>query len=90
DDSKRVCYVQGTELQLTNNEYMLISYFVKNKNISFTRENLIQNIWGYDYVGESRMVDDLVKRLRKKLKNENAEAEITTVWGYGYRMDDVM
>ncbi|MGL4336611.1 MAG: response regulator transcription factor [Turicibacter sp.] len=88
DDSKRVCYVQDVELSLTNNEYMLLSYLVKNKNVSFTRENLIQNIWGYDYVGESRMVDDLVKRLRKKLKSENADAEITTVWGYGYRMDD--
>lgn len=65
DDSKRVCTVNGAEMSLTNNEYMLLSYLVKNKNISFTRENLIQNIWGYDYVGESRMIDDLVKRLRK-------------------------
>ena len=90
DDSKRVCYVREQELQLTNNEYMLLVYFAKNKNVSFTRENLIQNIWGYDYVGESRMIDDLVKRLRKKLKSAGAHAEITTVWGYGYRMDDVI
>lgn len=53
DDSKRVCSVKDKELSLTNNEYMLLAYLVKNKNISFTRENLIQNIWGYDYVGES-------------------------------------
>ena len=88
DDSKRVCTVNGAEMSLTNNEYMLLSYLVKNRNISFTRENLIQNIWGYDYVGESRMIDDLVKRLRKKLKAMNAQVEITTVWGYGYRIDD--
>jgi len=88
DDSKRVCQVNENELSLTNNEYMLLFYLVKNKNISFTRENLIQNIWGYDYVGESRMIDDLVKRLRKKLKNAGSAAEITTVWGYGYRIDD--
>ncbi|MDO5793701.1 MAG: response regulator transcription factor [Turicibacter sp.] len=88
DDSKRVCTVNDTEVPLTNNEYMLLSYLVKNKNISFTRENLIQNIWGYDYVGESRMIDDLVKRLRKKLKSADAKVEITTVWGYGYRIDD--
>jgi len=88
DDSKRVCQVNDNELSLTNNEYMLLFYLVKNKNISFTRENLIQNIWGYDYVGESRMIDDLVKRLRKKLKNAGSSAEITTVWGYGYRIDD--
>lgn len=88
DDSKRVCSVKDQELSLTNNEYMLLSYLVKNKNISFTRENLIQNIWGYDYVGESRMIDDLVKRLRKKLKTFNSQVEITTVWGYGYRIDD--
>ena len=88
DDSKRVCTVNDVEMTLTNNEYMLLAYLVKNKNISFTRENLIQNIWGYDYVGESRMIDDLVKRLRKKLKAMNAKVEITTVWGYGYRIDD--
>ena len=88
DDSKRVCTVNDVEMTLTNNEYMLLAYLVKNKNISFTRENLIQNIWGYDYVGESRMIDDLVKRLRKKLKVMNAKVEITTVWGYGYRIDD--
>ena len=88
DDSKRVCSVKDKELSLTNKEYMLLAYLVKNKNISFTRENLIQNIWGYDYVGESRMIDDLVKRLRKKLKSFDAQVEITTVWGYGYRIDD--
>ncbi len=88
DDSKRVCTVNDVEMTLTNNEYMLLAYLVKNKNISFTRENLIQNIWGYDYVGESRMIDDLVKRLRKKLKAMNAKVGITTVWGYGYRIDD--
>ena len=88
DDSKRVCSVKDKELSLTNNEYMVLAYLVKNKNISFTRENLIQNIWGYDYVGESRMIDDLVKRLRKKLKSFDAQVEITTVWGYGYRIDD--
>ena len=88
DDSKRVCSVKDKELSLTNNEYMLLAYLVKNKNISFTRENLIQNIWGYDYVGESRMIDYLVKRLRKKLKSFDAQVEITTVWGYGYRIDD--
>ena len=88
DDSKRVCTVKGIEMPLTNNEYMLLAYLVKNKNISFTRENLIQNIWGYDYVGESRMIDDLVKRLRKKLKSMDTQVEITTVWGYGYRIDD--
>ena len=49
DDSKRVCSVKDKELSLTNNEYMLLAYLVKNKNISFTRENLIQNIWGYGY-----------------------------------------
>jgi len=88
DDSKRVCTVNDQELSLTNNEYMLLFYLVKNKNISFTRENLIQNIWGYDYVGESRMIDDLVKRLRKKLKKAGSAVEITTVWGYGYRIDE--
>jgi len=49
---------------------------------------LLEKIWGYDFIGDERIIDDLVKRLRKKLKDIDSQLEITTVWGYGYRMDD--
>lgn len=84
---RRVVEKNGKELKLTNKEYDLLTFLAKNKNIPFTREDLIEKIWGYDYIGDTRMIDDLVKRLRRKLKEIGSLAEISTVWGYGYRMD---
>ncbi|MDF2841560.1 MAG: response regulator transcription factor [Clostridia bacterium] len=48
---------------------------------------MVEKIWGYDYIGESRIIDDLVKRIRKKLEAVESELEIKTVWGYGYKID---
>ncbi|WIF94149.1 response regulator transcription factor [Caminicella sporogenes] len=78
----------GKELKLTTKEYELLEFLVKNKNIPFTREQLIEKIWGYDYLGDLRVIDDLVKRIRKKLKEIKAEFEIITVWGYGYKVEE--
>lgn len=76
------------EIRLTVKEYELLEFLCRNRRISFTREQLIEKIWGYDYTGEARIVDDLVKRLRKKIAEGGSVLEITTVWGYGYRVDD--
>ncbi len=76
------------EIRLTVKEYELLEFLCRNRRISFTREQLIERIWGYDYTGEARIVDDLVKRLRKKISESDSSLEITTVWGYGYRVDD--
>ena len=84
---RRYVEKNSSEVKLTNKEYDLLTFLAKNKNIPFTREGLIEKVWGYDYIGDIRMIDDLVKRLRKKLKDLKSEAEILTVWGYGYRMD---
>ena len=56
--------------------------FLNNKNKSFSREEILKNIWGNDYFGSDRVVDDLVRRVRKKLPNLN----INTIYGYGYRL----
>lgn len=85
---RRYIEKDNKEIKFTSKEYDLLEFLIKNKNIPFTREQLIDKIWGYDYIGDSRMIDDLVKRIRKKLKNVNSDLELTTVWGYGYRMDD--
>lgn len=85
---RRYIECKGVELKLTSKEYELVHFLTKNKNISFTREALIEKIWGYDYIGDTRMIDDLIKRIRKKLKDINSSSQISTVWGYGYRMDD--
>lgn len=85
---RRYIECKGVELKLTSKEFELVHFLAKNKNISFTRESLIEKIWGYDYIGDIRMIDDLIKRIRKKLKDINSSSEISTVWGYGYRMGD--
>jgi DNA-binding response OmpR family regulator len=68
-----------TELDLTPKEYDLLIYLIKNKNKVFTREQLINNIWGYDYIGDTRAIDDLVKKVRKKLTESASDLQITTV-----------
>lgn len=75
------------EIVLTNKEYDLFEYLALNKNMPCTREKLIEDIWGYNYIGDTRMIDDLIKRIRKKLVSANSKLNIATVWGYGYRMD---
>jgi DNA-binding response OmpR family regulator len=83
---ERKVLVDKTEAELTTKEFELLLYLVENKNRVFTREQLISSIWGYDYIGDTRAVDDLVKRIRKKLGKAGSSLEITTVWGYGYKI----
>lgn len=83
---ERMVLKDGEEMELTAKEYDFIYYLARNRNKVFTREQLINNIWGYDYLGDSRAIDDLVKRVRKKLLQVGSSLEITTVWGYGYKI----
>lgn len=85
---RRCAMMLGVELKLTTKEYELFEFLIKNKGIPFNRDQLVEKIWGYDYIGESRIIDDLVKRIRKKLELVESELEIITVWGYGYKIDD--
>lgn len=84
-DERKVS-VRGVEIDFTPREYDLLFYLIKNKNRLYKREQLITSIWGYDYIGDTRAIDDLVKKIRKKLKDANCTLEITTVWGYGYKI----
>lgn len=84
---RRIVKKDENEIKFTTKEYELIEFLSKNMNMPFTREALMNKVWGYDYIGDERAIDDLIKRLRKKLKDADSEVKITTVWGYGYRMD---
>lgn len=75
----------GKKLELPPKEMELLYYLASNPNRVFTREQLLDKIWGYDYVGETRTVDVHIKRLREKLHEENTW-EIKTVWGVGYKL----
>ncbi|MBN1623977.1 MAG: response regulator transcription factor [Clostridia bacterium] len=77
--------VNGQEASFTEKEYELLLLFVSNPLRAFSREQLIDRIWGYEYIGDVRPVDDLVKRIRKKLRSYGSDMEISTVWGYGYK-----
>ena len=79
---KRLVKDNDIELKLTTLEYDLLLLFIENKGRCFTREEILTNVWGNDYFGTDRVVDDLVRRVRKKVKKLKIEA----VYGYGYRL----
>lgn len=74
----------GTQMELPPKEIELLFFLCNNPNKVFTREQLLDKIWGYDYVGESRTVDVHIKRIREKIEGPN-NWEIKTVWGVGYK-----
>ena len=76
------------ELTFTAMEYDFLYYMITNKNRAFTRNQLLTSIWDYQYIGDTRAVDDLVKRIRKKLDAAETAFQINTVWGYGYKVTD--
>jgi DNA-binding response OmpR family regulator len=84
----RKVVVEGKEINLTNKEFELLKALAINKNIALKREQLLDKIWGYDYYGDGRSVDDLVKRVRKKIGEAGSDVEIKTVWGYGYKLEE--
>ncbi|MGK0469060.1 MAG: two-component system response regulator CssR [Clostridium sp.] len=74
---------QGTvEIILTNKEFELLYYFVKNKNNLVSREQILDTVWGDNYFGSDRVVDDTIRRIRKKVE----KFTIDTVYGYGYKL----
>jgi two-component system response regulator MtrA len=78
----------GEELHLTNTEFRLLFEFVANRGRVFSRDVLLERVWGYDYLGDSRLVDMAVKRLRDKVEDDPANPDrIATVRGVGYRYD---
>ena len=81
--------INDEEVSLTKKEIELLWTLAKNKTKVFSRENLLDSIWGYDYYGDSRTVDSHIKRLRAKLdKYEHIGWEIKTIWGVGYRFEE--
>ncbi len=81
-DKRIVLNETDKELKLTTLEFDLLLLFIQNRNKCFTREEILDSVWGNDYFGTDRVVDDLVRRLRKKMPKLNVHA----VYGYGYRL----
>ncbi|WP_377520145.1 response regulator transcription factor [Priestia megaterium] len=75
---------QNKQIILTPKEYDLLVHLLKNKNIVLSRENILLTVWGYDYEGETNVVDVFIGHLRKKLEEENTAPLIQTIRGVGY------
>ena len=82
DINKRIVTKDNVELNLTTLEFDLLYMFLTNINKQFSRDDILNIIWGNDYFGNDRVVDDLVRRLRKKMP----DLKIHTIYGYGYRL----
>lgn len=82
DIDRRIVSENEKEIKLTTLEFDLLLLLMNNKNKSFSRDEILDSVWGDDYFGSDRVVDDLIRRLRKKMKKLN----VNTVYGYGYRL----
>ncbi len=84
--NERKVLKDGIAVELTPKEYDLLVFLLENRGTVFTRERLLDAVWGYDYMGDSRTVDIHVVRLRKKLDGLDSPSIIDTVFGVGYKM----
>ncbi len=82
DIDRRIVYENDKEIKLTTLEFDLLILLLENMNKGFSRDDLLNGVWGDDYFGSDRAVDDLVRRLRKKMPKLN----ISTIYGFGYRL----
>jgi len=79
---QRTVFLGSDEIILTKKEFELLYYFIENKNNLVSREQILDTVWGDDYFGSDRVVDDVIRRLRKKIDKFTIE----TVYGYGYKL----
>ncbi|MCX7970900.1 MAG: response regulator transcription factor [Negativicutes bacterium] len=88
DPGARTVHWQDTELELTRTEFDLLLFLLKNKNIVMTREQIINNVWGYNFIGDTNVVDVYVRYLRSKIDDRFGVKIISTVRGIGYAIKD--
>ncbi len=89
DEQRRAAYKSGVPIELTMKEFDLILFLMKNPGRVYSRESLLDLVWGYDYQGDTRTVDVHIRRLREKLELDPAKPQyIQTKWGVGYYFAD--
>lgn len=82
DEEQRKVFQAQNELELTTKEFDLLMLFVKNRATAFSREQILKRVWEVNYYGSDRVVDDTLRRLRRKMPDLN----IHTIYGFGYRL----
>ena len=85
DKAAHIVKVKDKEIELSFKEFELLTYFIEYKGIALSRENILNNVWNYDYFGDARTIDTHVKKLRSKLGD--CGDYIKTVWGMGYKFE---
>ena len=89
DEARRAAWREGTQVELTLKEFDLMLFLMKNPGKVFSRETLLDLVWGYGYQGDTRTVDVHIRRLREKLElDPSRPAYIITKWGVGYYFAD--
>jgi two-component system OmpR family response regulator len=87
DIARHRAFIRGLELELTPKEFDLLTFLARNKGFVFSREQLLEKVWGYDYAGDTRTVDVHVRWLRQKIESEPSHPkQLVTVRGKGYRL----
>ena len=86
DTKARRLFKDGVEIELTQTEYAIMRLFMENRNQAFTRDAILDEVWGKDYFGNWKTVDVNIRRLRQKVEDDASHPKhLETVWGYGYR-----
>ena len=82
DEQQRMVFAKDTQIELSTKEFELLMLFVNNRGTAFSREDILSRVWEENYYGSDRVVDDTLRRLRRKMP----ELSIRTIYGYGYRL----
>lgn len=85
DKTARTVEIDGKPVELSFKEFELLTYFIEHKGIALSRENILNNVWNYDYYGDARTIDTHVKKLRSKMGEKGNF--IKTIWGMGYKFE---
>lgn len=86
DLNSKTLYKNDDEIELTPKEYLLMKLFMENPSKAFTRDELLDMVWGYNYIGENKIIDVNIRRIRSKIEaNPSKPRYIETVWGTGYK-----
>jgi two-component system OmpR family response regulator len=88
DIARHQAFLKGTTLELSPKEFDMLAFLAKNKGFVFSREQLLDKVWGYDYAGDTRTVDVHIRWLRQKIESDPAKPErLVTVRGAGYKLE---
>ena len=88
DTARRIVKLDENEIELTKREFELLVYLIQNKNIVITRDQILNQVWGYDYIGETNVVDVYIRYLRTKIDDKYNVKFIHTIRGVGYFAKD--